>query len=161
MTTLSTTLGQLTRSLVGSIGATCRLKIAKIVLIRNPRWLSWPPSWKSIFCSWTKGLLTQNLIGSIRMTCRCKIAKIILIRNPRWLVQPPSWKAILNFFWTKRPVDAKLNRKYQGCRSEKAKIVPVGNPRWPPWWQLLLLNRNTKWLETWLEESGWLNLDQK
>ena len=30
--------GQLTPNLVGSIGVTCRSKIAKIVLIRNPRW---------------------------------------------------------------------------------------------------------------------------
>ena len=39
--------------IVGSIGVTCRSKIAKIVLIGNPRW---PPSWKSIFrfLSWTK-----------------------------------------------------------------------------------------------------------
>ena len=29
--------GQLTRKLVGSIGVTCRSKIAKIVLIGNPR----------------------------------------------------------------------------------------------------------------------------
>ena len=36
-----TPLGQLTRYLVGSIGVTCRSKIAKIIQIGNPRW---PPS---------------------------------------------------------------------------------------------------------------------
>ena len=35
--------GRLTQNLVGSIGATCRSKIAKFVLIRNLRW-PWRPS---------------------------------------------------------------------------------------------------------------------
>ena len=39
--------GQLTPNLLGSMGVTCRSKIAKIMLIGNPRWLPWPPSWKS------------------------------------------------------------------------------------------------------------------
>ena len=49
---------QLTLNLVGSIGGTCRSKIAKIVPIGNPIWLTWPPSWKSIFCffSWNERL---------------------------------------------------------------------------------------------------------
>ena len=34
----------LTRNLLGSVGVTCRLKIAKISLIRNPRWTPWQPS---------------------------------------------------------------------------------------------------------------------
>ena len=48
--------GHLTWNVVGSIWMTCRLKIAKIVSIRNPRWPLWRPSWKSIFrfFSWTK-----------------------------------------------------------------------------------------------------------
>ena len=48
--------GQLTPNLLGSIGVTCRSKMAKIVLIGNPRWPPWQPSWKSIFCllSWTE-----------------------------------------------------------------------------------------------------------
>ena len=41
--------GQLTQNLVGSVRVTCRSKIAKIVLIGNPRWLPWQPSWKSVF----------------------------------------------------------------------------------------------------------------
>ena len=47
--------GQLTSNLLGSIGVTCRSKIAKIMPIGNPRWPPWPPSWKSIFrfFSWT------------------------------------------------------------------------------------------------------------
>ena len=46
--------GQLTWNLVVSIGMTCRLKMTKIILIRNPRWPPCWPSWKSIFCfySW-------------------------------------------------------------------------------------------------------------
>ena len=36
--------GLLTLNLVGSIGVTCRSKIAKIVPIRNPKWPLWPPS---------------------------------------------------------------------------------------------------------------------
>ena len=34
----------LTLNKVGSIGVTCRSKIAKILLIRNPRWPLWWPS---------------------------------------------------------------------------------------------------------------------
>ena len=63
--------GQLTRNLVGSIGATYRSKIAKIV-IGNPRRLPWWPSWKSI--SWTKRPIDLKL-GNIGATCRKKIAK--------------------------------------------------------------------------------------
>ena len=40
---------QLTPNLLGSIGMTCRSKIAKIVPIGNPRCPPWQPSWKSIF----------------------------------------------------------------------------------------------------------------
>ena len=59
----SYTLGQLTRYLVGSIRVTCRSKIAKIVPIGNPRWLPWPPSWKSIFrfFSWTERPIASKL----------------------------------------------------------------------------------------------------
>ena len=104
--------GQLTWNLVGSIGATCRLKIAKIIQIRNARWQL---SWKSIllFFFWTKrptdlklgrkyqgnfgsprwppswksspepkGQLTPNFEWSIGATCRSKIAKVFLIGNP-------------------------------------------------------------------------------
>ena len=72
------------RYLVGSIGVTCRSKVAKIVPIRNPRWPQSPPSWKSVFrfFSWTESQLTPNLIGSIGVTCRSKIAKIMPIENP-------------------------------------------------------------------------------
>ena len=50
----------MTRYLVRSIGVTCRLKIAKIVSIGNPRW---PPSWKSIFrfFSWTERPIDSKL----------------------------------------------------------------------------------------------------
>ena len=56
-------LGQLTWYLVGSIRVTCSSKIAKIVSIRNQRWLPWPPSWKSIFhfFSWTKRPIDSKL----------------------------------------------------------------------------------------------------
>ena len=70
--------GQLTWNLVGSIGVTCTLKIAKIVPMGNPRWPLWPSSWKSIFSlfSWNKMpvvlKLDRNLIGSIRVTRKSK-----------------------------------------------------------------------------------------
>ena len=81
--------------LIGSIGQTCRSKIAKIILIENPRWSPKQPCWKSIlnFFSWTRMAIASNFIGSIEVTCRSKVAKIVLIGNPRW---PPSWKSILN-----------------------------------------------------------------
>ena len=49
--------------LVGSTRVTCRSKIAKIVSIGNPRWPSWPPSWKSIFrfFSWTERPIDSKL----------------------------------------------------------------------------------------------------
>ena len=75
-----------TGNIVGSIGVTCRSKVAKILPIRNPRWLY--------------------------HDFRSKIAIIIVIGSPRW---PPSWKPIfLFFFWTKRPTDSKLGRKHEG-----------------------------------------------
>ena len=54
--------GQWTWNLVGSIGAICRSKIAKIVPVLNPRWLPWPPSWNHFFASSLepKGQLTSN-----------------------------------------------------------------------------------------------------
>ena len=55
--------GQLTRYFFGSFEMTCRLKVAKIILIENPRW---PPSWKSILnlFSWTESQLTRNWSGN-------------------------------------------------------------------------------------------------
>ena len=110
--------GQLTRDLVRSIGVTCRSKIAKIILLGNPRLPPWRPSWKSIFASSPKpkGQLTWNLVGSMGVTCRSKLAKIVPIWNPRWPPWWPSWKSIFCFFsWTKRPVDSKLGRKHLGA----------------------------------------------
>ena len=48
---------------IGSIEVTCRSKVAKIILIENPRW---PPSWKSIlnFFSWTERPVDSNLSGN-------------------------------------------------------------------------------------------------
>ena len=48
--------GQLTWNLVEGIRVICRSKIAKIVMIGNPRWPPWQLSWKSMFpfYSWTK-----------------------------------------------------------------------------------------------------------
>ena len=84
--------GQLTLNLVESIGATCRSKIDKIVLIGNPRCPSYPE--------------LNNFIGNIGETCRSKIAKIILIRNQRWPPWWPSWKSVLSLIsWTERPID--------------------------------------------------------
>ena len=88
--------GQLTRNLVGSIGVTCRSKIAHIVAIGNPKLWLWRPSWKSVlnFFSWTERAIDTKFIGSIEVTCRSTVAKIILIGNPRWL---PSCLCLLNF----------------------------------------------------------------
>ena len=78
----SYTLSQLTLNLVGSVRVTCRSKIAKIVLMGNPKWLPWWPSCKSIFLffSQTKRPTDLKLGGSIRVTCRSKVSKIVLIR---------------------------------------------------------------------------------
>ena len=74
-----------TRYLVGSIGVTCRSKIAEIVRseIQDGHHL------ENIFFASSpepQGLLTPNLVGSIRVSCSSKIhvAKIVLIENPRW-----------------------------------------------------------------------------
>ena len=77
--------GQLTWNLVGSIGVTCRSKIAQTVLIGSPKWRPWQPSWKSIlnFFSWTERQLTQSSLEVSRWR-RSTVAKIILIGNPRW-----------------------------------------------------------------------------
>ena len=55
--------GQLTPNLLGSIGMTCRSKIAKIVPIGNQRWPPSPPSWKSYFriFSWTERPIDSKL----------------------------------------------------------------------------------------------------
>ena len=101
-------------ALVGSIGVNCRAKIAKIVLIGNPRWRHVRYLENLIFASSPepKSQLTWNLIGSIGMTCRSKVGKIVLIRNPIWW---PAWKANFRLFSrTKRPFDLKLGRKHQG-----------------------------------------------
>ena len=123
--------GHLNLILEGSIGATCRLEIAKIVQIGYPRRLGC--HFENLFCTSShkpKGQLTRNLVGSIRATCRSKIAKIIPIRNPRCL---PSWKSILCLFsWAERPFGWKLGRKYQDNLLIK-NMVPIRNPRWPPW----------------------------
>ena len=73
----------------------CRSKVAKIGLIRNPRW---PPSWKSVyrFFSWAERPdWLETLVGNIWMTCRSKIVKIVPTGNPRWLL---CWKSIFCFF---------------------------------------------------------------
>ena len=112
-----TPLGKLTRNLVGSIRATCTSKVAKIVLIGNPRLPPWPHLEKIFFTSSPepKGQLTWNLEGSIRATCRTRIAKIVMIGNSRWPPVPPFWKSIFRFFsWTERPTDLILGRKHRG-----------------------------------------------
>ena len=88
--------GQLTRNLVGSIGVTCRSKIAQMVAIGNLKLRLWWPSWKSVlnFFSWTERAIDLKFIGSIEVTCRSTVAKIILIGNPRWL---PSCLCLLYF----------------------------------------------------------------
>ena len=65
--------GQFISNLKELIRVTCRSKIAKIVLIKNQRWLPWQPSRKSILRAISpepKGLLARNLVGSIGVTCR-------------------------------------------------------------------------------------------
>ena len=81
-------LGQLTRYLVGSIGVTCRSKIAKIVPIRNPRYGDHLENLFFASSPEPKDQLTSNLLGSIAVTCRSKLAKIMPIGNPRW----PPWR---------------------------------------------------------------------
>ena len=62
-------------TLVESIRVTCKSKMAKIVLVRNPRW---PPSCKSIlhFC-------LADMVGNIWMTCRSKYSQTSIIRSAR------------------------------------------------------------------------------
>ena len=113
---------------------TCRSKIAKIVLIGNPRWPPWPPSCESLFFASSpepKGHLTPNLLGSIGVTCRSKIAKIVPIRNPRWPPWQPSWKSFFCFFsWTERPVDSKLARKHGGCHGSHLEDLFLAHLSW-------------------------------
>ena len=87
---------------------TCRSKIAKIVLIGNPRGHHDCHLENLFFISSPepKGQLIWNLVGSIGMSCRAKEAKIVLIGNPRWPTWPPSWKSICCFFsWNERPIN--------------------------------------------------------
>ena len=99
--------GHLTWNMVGNMGVTCRSNwIAKIVLMENPRWLLWWPSWKFIFrfFSWIERPINLKLTRK----CRSKIAKIILMGYPRW---PPFLKSIFGFFsWNDRPVRMKLRK---------------------------------------------------
>ena len=78
--TTPTPLGQLAQYLVASIRVTYKSKIVKIVPIGNPRWLPWPPSWKSTFCffSWTERPIDSKLARKHQgETCRSNIAKIM------------------------------------------------------------------------------------
>ena len=80
-------IGQLTRNLVGSKEMTFRSKLAKIIPFGNPIWPPWPPSWKSILKSFslTERPIDSKLdIGSIEVTCRSKQAIIVPIRHPSW-----------------------------------------------------------------------------
>ena len=115
------------KNLVGSTGATCRSKRAKIVLIGHP---GWPPFWKSRASPPDpKCQLTQNLIGNIEVTCRSKIAKIVLIRNPR-PSQQPSCKSVLNFLIKSQLTPNLVGSIGATCRSKIAKVVPIRNQRW-------------------------------
>ena len=82
--------GQLTPNWLGSIGVTCRSKIAKIVPIGNQDGCHGSHLENLFFASSPepKGQLTPYLLGSIRVTCRSKIAKVVPIGNPRW----PPWQ---------------------------------------------------------------------
>ena len=76
---------QLTPKMVGSIGVTCRSKIAQIIPIGNPR--CYGSHLENLFFASSpepKGQLTPNLLVSIGVTCRSKIAKIVPNVNPRW-----------------------------------------------------------------------------
>ena len=73
---------------IGSIGVTCRSKIAKIVPIGHGRHGSHLENLFFASSPEPKGQLTPNLLGSIGVTCRFKIAKIVPIGNPRW----PPWR---------------------------------------------------------------------
>ena len=124
--------------LVGNIRTTCRLQIAKTVLIENPRWPPRPSFWKYILLTTSperKGQSTRNLVGCIRVTCRSRTAKLVSIG---YLL----WKSILNFFsWTERPVDSKLGSIKVTGRSKLAKIVSIKNPilpQQPPFWKSIL-----------------------
>ena len=92
---------------------TGELKIAKIVLIRNPRW----PPWKSIFCSffsWTKRPTDSKLGMKHRVTGRSKIAKIVLIIS--------KMATSFSYFWCKRHPDASYQVSSplaQGCRRSR------------------------------------------
>ena len=87
--------GQMTQNMVGSIGVTCRSKIAQIVLIRNPKWWPGQPPWKyfELFSPEPKGQLTQSSLED-RGVFRSTEAKIVQIWNPRW---PPSCLCFLYF----------------------------------------------------------------
>ena len=155
---------QLTRNLVGSIGVTCRSKLAKIVSIGNSRWPPLRPSWKCIFASSPepKGHLTPNLVGSIELTCKSKMSK----KSFRSEIQDGRYGGHLEHLFFASSPEPKgrstrnLVRSNEVTRRSKiAKIVPIRNPRWPPW-----LNRakffpignprwppfqKANWLETW------------
>ena len=102
--------------MLGSIGVTCRSKLAKIVPFGNLRWPPWQPTWKSIFCSisWPQSQLPPNKVGSIRVTYRSKIAEIVPNRYQRWPPWQPSWKSIFCFYsWIERPIDSKFATKHR------------------------------------------------
>ena len=134
---------------VGSVGGTCKSKIAEIVLIRNYLFFTSSPE--------QKGQLTLNFVGSIGVTCRSKIAKIVPKGNPKRPPWWPSWNSFFFYAFFPEP-KGQLTRELVGsigmtCRSKIAKIVPIGNTGWQPSWKicfsLLLLNRKASWLETW------------
>ena len=123
---------------------TCRSKIAKIILIRNPR------------CSELKGQLTRNLVKRIKATHRSKIAKMVLIRNASGCHD----RHLENLFWTSYlELKGQLTWNLVGsvgatCGSKIAKIISIGNPgchmaaNLKIYFELLILNRKASWLET-------------
>ena len=120
--------------MLGSISVTCRSKVAKIVLIGNPRWLPWPPSWKSIFrFSWTQRPIDSKFSRNIGVTYRSKIAKDGLseIQDGR------HGGHLENLFFASEPkghlTPNLLGSIAETCRSKVAKIVPIENIGWAPW----------------------------
>ena len=94
---------------------TCRLKVAKIFPIENPRWQPWRTPRKSIFsfCSWTKRPIDLKLVRKYQGALQNKNTKIILIGHPGCGHHGGHLEILfLNFSWTKRPIDWEIGWKY-------------------------------------------------
>ena len=119
---------------MAGLGTIKRINIAKIVLLRHPRWPSWWPSWKSSNHTCSRMVSRNEPKLGLRPWSDMEIQNC---KNHHVMISRPSWKSsIVVCSWTVSDwVETWWKASGATWRFRIAKMFPSWYPSWPLWQQ--------------------------